>query len=299
MEVHQLRYFIAVAEEGSFSRAAERVRVAQPSLSQQIQKLEAEAGQPLFDRLARGATLTEAGQELLPFARRILHDLTEAKRCLGASGKEPAGEVKIGIIPTIAPFIAQALLARCAEEFPALTIRIFEDVTDNLVRAVEGGEIDLAVMSTCRPMGGVSVRCVSSEPLLAAVAKNHPLARKKMITRGDLRSATVLVLHESHCLSHQIRRYCSESKITVEDDLSLMQLPTLFAFVAGRRGVSLVPQLARKQARDAGCVLVPFRRSPPMRQINLLRHGVRHQTKAASAAASVAATVIEELVPPV
>src|SRR5256886_8152865 len=105
MEIHQLRYFVAVAEEGSFSRAAGKVRVAQPSLSQQIRKLEAEVGQPLFDRLPRSVVLTEAGRCLIDYARQILASIGDARRCVDELKGEVAGRVAVGAIPTIAPYV--------------------------------------------------------------------------------------------------------------------------------------------------------------------------------------------------
>ena len=121
MEVHQLRYFVAVAEHRNFSRAAERMRVAQPSLSQQILKLEAEMGQPLFDRLARGVMPTEAGRRLLTHAHRILADLAEARRCGDECREGVAGAVSIGIIPTIAPYVLRPILTACRAEHAELS----------------------------------------------------------------------------------------------------------------------------------------------------------------------------------
>ena len=110
MEIHQLRYFIAVAEEGSFSRAAARERVAQPSLSQQIQKLEAEMDQRLFDRLTRSVVLTEAGKCLLEYARKILAEIADARRCVDELKQEVMGRLAVGAIPTIAPYVLPALI---------------------------------------------------------------------------------------------------------------------------------------------------------------------------------------------
>src|SRR5688572_5620850 len=179
MEIHQLRYFVAVAEEKSFSRAAEKVRVAQPSLSQQIQKLEAELGQPLFDRLARRVILTEAGHGFLPYAHRILNELSSAQRYVSDRGAEPRGEVSLGVLPTIAPFIVEKLLSHSAEKYPAVRVNIIEDVTENLVRMIDSGEIDLAIISTCRNVNGAHVEKCADEPLLAAVPRDHPLAAGK------------------------------------------------------------------------------------------------------------------------
>src|SRR4051794_19471343 len=113
MEVHQLEYLVAVAEEGGFTKAAERLLVAQPSLSQQIKKLEREVGQPLFDRLPRGVALTEAGQRLLEHARRVLHEIGDARQRIREVGDRVTGSLTVGAIPTIAPF----LLPRVVRDF--------------------------------------------------------------------------------------------------------------------------------------------------------------------------------------
>src|SRR5580693_5147934 len=134
MEIHQLRYFVAVAEEGSFSRAAAKVRVAQPSLSQQIRKLEGEIGQPLFDRLPRSVVLTEAGRCLIDYARQILASLGDARRCVDELKGEVAGRVAVGAIPTIAPYVLPELVVTFQEHYPDVILEIVEDVTDGISR---------------------------------------------------------------------------------------------------------------------------------------------------------------------
>src|SRR6476660_5496906 len=147
MEVHQLRYFVAVAEEGSFSRAAAREHVAQPSLSQQIQKLEAEMEQRLFDRLPRSVIVTEAGKCLLDYARKILVEIAEARRCLDDLKREIAGRLIIGAIPTIAPFVLPSLIGQFQERYPKVDLEIIEDTTEHLALRLEEGTLDIALMS--------------------------------------------------------------------------------------------------------------------------------------------------------
>src|SRR2546421_3295836 len=129
MEIHQLRYFVAVADEGNFSRAAAKVRVAQPSLSQQIRKLEAEIGQPLFDRLPRSVVLTEAGRCLLEYARQILASIGDALRCVDELKGEVAGDVAVGAIPTMAPYVLPKLVVTFQNHYPDVTLHVVEDVT--------------------------------------------------------------------------------------------------------------------------------------------------------------------------
>src|SRR5881409_1655225 len=139
MEIHQLRYFVAVADEGSFSRAAAKVRVAQPSLSQQIRKLEAELGQPLFDRLPRSVVLTEAGRCLLDYARQILTGIADARRCVAALEQDVAGGLAVGAIPSVALYVLPNLIQRFQERYPKVTFELFEDTTDKLAQGLEDG----------------------------------------------------------------------------------------------------------------------------------------------------------------
>ena len=198
MEIHQLRYFVALAEEGSFSRAAERMRVAQPSLSQQIKKFDGEIGQRLFDRLARGVTPTAAGAGLLPFARKILNDLADARRHIVEERLDMiGGTVTAGIIPTIAPYVLGPLLADFERENPQIAVRAVEDVTENLIRLLEVGEIDVAVVSTCRSGPGLHRELWAREPLLVALPKEHRLAGRQRLSWRDLSKETLLTLQES------------------------------------------------------------------------------------------------------
>ncbi|PYK77910.1 MAG: hypothetical protein DME38_12420 [Verrucomicrobia bacterium] len=134
MEIHQLRYFVAVAEEGSFSHAAEREHVSQPSLSQQIQKLEEELNQQLFDRLPRSVVLTEAGRSLLPYARQILSAIADAGLSVAALEHEVAGRLSVGAIPSIAVYVLPRLIGSFQRSYPKVTFELFEDTTDKLAQ---------------------------------------------------------------------------------------------------------------------------------------------------------------------
>src|SRR4051794_20542556 len=204
MEIHQLRYFVAVADEGNFSRAAAKVRVAQPSLSQQIRKLEAEVGQPLFDRLPRSVMLTEAGRCLLEYARQILASVSDARRCIDEFQGEIAGRVAVGAIPTIAPYVLPELVITFQKHYPQVTLEIVEDVTDGITRRIEAGELDVALASTCQSSPSLRREQLAKEPLLALLPGGHPLAKNSLLEFDDLKAQRFLLLHEMHCLSQQV-----------------------------------------------------------------------------------------------
>jgi LysR family hydrogen peroxide-inducible transcriptional activator len=291
MEIHQLRYFIAVADEGNFSRAAAKVRVAQPSLSQQIRKLEAEVGQPLFDRLPRSVVLTEAGRCLIDYARQILASIGDARRCVDELKGEVAGRVAVGAIPTIAPYVLPELVVTFQDHYPEVTLEVVEDVTEGITRRIEVGELDVALASTCRPSPTLHRQSLGTEPLLALVSEEHPLAKKDRVAFDDLKSQRFLLLHDMHCLSQQVNHLLESRRLRPEIALAGSQLSTIANMVAASIGVSIVPEMMVKHHATPGCVSVPFAPPPPERELNLLSNPLRFQSKAAAAFRREAAAV--------
>ena len=283
MEIHQLRYFVAVADEGSFSRAAAKVRVAQPSLSQQIRKLEAEVGQPLFDRLPRSVVLTEAGRCFIDYARQILASIGDARRCVDELKDEVAGRLAVGAIPTIAPYVLPELVVTFQKHYPEVTLEIIEDVTDGITRRVEAGELDVALASTCQQSPTLRRESLGNEPLLALVPEGNPLAKKTLVELDDLKSQRFLLLHEMHCLSQQVHHLLESRRLRPEIALAGSQLSTIANMVAAEIGVSIVPQMMVNHQATPGCVSLSFAPPVPERELNLLYNPLRFQSKAAAA----------------
>jgi DNA-binding transcriptional LysR family regulator len=283
VEFHQLRYFVAVAEEGSFSRAAAKVRVAQPSLSQQIRKLEAEVGQRLFDRLSRSVVLTEAGRCLLEYAQQILASVGDARRCVDELKGKIAGDLAVGAIPTIAPYILPELVVTFQNHYPDVRLEIVEDVTERITRRIEAGELDVAVLSTCQQSPSLRRERLGNEPLLLLVPEAHPLAKQTLVTLDELKSQRFLLLHEMHCLSQQVHQLLESQRLHPEIALAGSQLTTIANMVAAGIGVSIVPQMMVKHHATPGCVSLPFAPPVPEREINILYNPLRFQSKAAAA----------------
>jgi LysR family hydrogen peroxide-inducible transcriptional activator len=292
MEIHQLRYFVAVADEGSFSRAAAKVRVAQPSLSQQIRKLEAEVGQPLFDRLPRSVVLTEAGRCLIDYARQILASIGDARRSVDELKDEVSGRLAVGAIPTIAPYILPEVVGKFQKHYPEVSLEIVEDVTDGITRRVEAGELDVALASTCQQSPTLRRESLGNEPLLALVPEGHPLAKKTLVELDDLKSQRFLLLHEMHCLSQQVHHLLESRRLRPEIALAGSQLGTIANLVAAEIGVSIVPQMMVKHRAISGCVSLPFAPPVPERELNLLYNPLRFQSKAAAAFRQEAAAAL-------
>lgn len=290
MEIHQLRYFIAVAEEKNFCRAAERVHVAQPSLSQQVLKLEAELGQPLFDRLPRAVVLTEAGRRFLPYARRALAGLADARRSVDELKGDAVGRLIVGAIPTIAPYKLPGILRRFRKQHPKVMIEVVEDLTDHLVRKLDEGEIDLALVSTCRGGPNLHRQELGTEPLLAALSAKHPLAQHEQVSWQELKAEHFLELHEMHCLAQQVRRLCTARGLRAEVALHGVQLQTIIGMVTAGLGVSLVPKMLADLERSPGCVFKPLTAPTPFRELNLIRNPSRHYSRTAAAFTELAAS---------
>ncbi|MGE5215012.1 MAG: LysR family transcriptional regulator [Nitrospirota bacterium] len=292
MEIHQLRYFVAVADEGNFSRAAAKVRVAQPSLSQQIRKLEAEIGQPLFDRLPRSVVLTEAGRYFLDYARQILASIRDARRCVDELKGSVTGKLAVGAIPTIAPYVLPELVVKFQKDYPDVTLELVEDVTAGISRRIDAGELDVALASTCEPSPTLRRESLGREPLLALVPEKDPLATKTLIELDDLKSQRFLLLHEMHCLSQQVHYLLESRRLRPEIALAGSQLTTIARMVAAGIGVSIAPQMMVKQQAMPGCVSLPFAPPVPERELNFLYNPLRFQSKAAAAFRREAAAVL-------
>lgn len=295
MEIHQLRYFVAVADEGSFSRAAAREHVAQPSLSQQIQKLEADMGQRLFDRLPRSVVVTEAGKCLLEYARKILVEIAEARRCLDELKRDVVGRLAVGAIPTIALYVLPALIGKFQRRYPKVIFEIFEDTTDRLALRLEDGTLDVVLASTCGENPALERHSLGKEALLILLPEKHRLAKKKKIKWSDLESEKFLLLHEVHCLSAQVGQLLADHHLRPELAVRGAQLATIARMVAAGMGVTVVPQMMIESELVGGCVAVPFAPPVPVRELNLLRNPLRFEGKAAAAFRQEAAAAFSTL----
>ena len=243
MELHQLRYFLAVAQTGSFSRAAELCFVAQPSLSQQIGKLERELKEKLFDRERNGAVLTEAGEKLRIRAERVVNELRLAQEEIRDLRGEVGGPLRLGVLPTIAPYYLPKVLPLFLAEFPAIELAVFEETTQQLVTALRDRELDLALLSPPLP-NQLASAAIFSEELLLALPPSHPLASRSEIPLDELREEPFILLHESHCLGEQALVYCHNHEFRPRVSCRSEQLETVKQLIAAGLGVSLLPAMA-------------------------------------------------------
>jgi LysR family hydrogen peroxide-inducible transcriptional activator len=267
MELHQLRYFVATAESGSVSRAAERCFVAQPSLSQQLKKLEQSLGATLFDRLGRGIALTDAGRALLPRARRILAEVRTTEANLQHEAAEGPGTLVVGAIPTVAPYLIPPALRSIRRAYPGCAVSVREDLTEHLVEALENSEIDCALVSTPLQDDLLDVEVISEEELLVALPSTHAAADRAELRVSDLRGEPTVALDDMHCLGRQVQHFCSTRHIASRVVCRTTQLATITEFVALGLGLALVPEMAAVADRSGRCRYLRIRPGKPGRQI--------------------------------
>jgi LysR family hydrogen peroxide-inducible transcriptional activator len=280
MELHQLRYFTAVAETGNFTRAAERNFVAQPSLSQQIMKLEGELGHKLFHRLGRKAVLTEAGAVFLERARRILDEVDDAaKELRDAPSLERT--IVVGAIPTLAPFLLPQLLDRAKTAFPYLTVHTLEAFRADIVSAVVVGELDLALVALPIKDHRLSVEVLFTEPLLLAVGRSHRFATQESVTAADLAEETFVLLGNSSSLTAQIQRFCGDNDFQPKIGYRCAQIATVKSLVGLGFGISILPQVARHGDDRRTLVYRELSGRAPVREVAIVRHLQRYQSRGA------------------
>lgn len=272
MELHQLRYFVAVAQTGNFSRAAERCHVSQPSLSQQILKLENRLGQPLFNRLGRRAVLTDAGRLLLDRASAILAAIDDAERRLRAGDELHKGRLALGAIPTIAPFLLPKTLERFVRQCPQVELIVREDVTSQLLPAVLEGELDLAIVALPIADDRLQAEPLLAEPLFAALPTNHILAQRRHITIQDLAGERFILLNEVHCLGEHVLNFCRANECQPQIVCRSAQIATIQALIALGQGVSLLPDMARRADTSRTIIYRPLANDEPRRTIAVIWH---------------------------
>jgi len=249
MEMHQLRYVVAVSRAGNFSRAAEQCHVSQPSLSQQILKLEEELGERLFDRMKREARLTPHGEAFLPRAIKILEEVDAARREASDARSLLRGRLIIGVLPTIAPYLLPETLAEFAKRFPGVELVVHEDTTSRLLRLAQAFEIDFALASRPIPDQRMEVKDLFTEELRLALPPGHRLMRKRTVTLADLEKEPFIVMKEGHCLGDQVLNFCERRDLKPTINFRSAQLETIQALVRSGVGISLVPAMAACSAR--------------------------------------------------
>jgi len=273
--ITQLEYLVALARTLNFRQAAEQLHVSQPALSTQIKKLETQLGVTLFERDRRRVLPTEIGTEVVRQSQRILRDLDEMAAYVRSRDDPMAGTVRLGVIPTIAPFALPRALPEIHRRYPDLRLYVREEQTSALLDRLRDGRLDLVLLAIDVDVGSAETLALFDDAFVLAMPPSHRLASRDQITIADLRDEEVLLLEDGHCLAQQSREVCRQAGSHELGDFRATSLGTLVQMVAAGLGITLLPEMAVPELRrHEGLVMRPFAEPRPSRKVGLAwRHG--------------------------
>lgn len=268
MNLRDLQYLVAVVEQGHFGKAAESCFISQPALSMQIKKLEDTLGVQLLERTNKAILLTDVGKIIYERAKTILFQAKEIKD-IAKQAKDPStGELQIGIIPTLAPYLLPHIIPGLSKFFSKLTLYLIEGQTYQLVKKLKQGKLDVLILAL--PITDPDLVTVSlfEEEFLLAVPDKHALAKRKIIKPADLENLTLLLLEDGHCLREQALTVCHRVNATEAKSFRATSLETLRHMVASQVGITLMPKLACKS--NDGVSYLSFNSPKPTRTVGLI-----------------------------
>lgn len=242
--LRQLQYIVAVADELSFRRAAARCRVSQPSLSGQLAQVEQALGVRLFERTHKRVLVSLVGRDIVERARQLLRVADELERAAQRIGDPLSGTIRLGVIPTISPYLLPPVTPHLRKTLPRLRVAWVEDKTESLVSRLSDGEIEGAVVALEAELGDVAKEVIASDPFVLVTRPEHPLATKKTaVTQAELRGEEMLLLDDGHCFREQALEACSSARVR-EGEFRATSLSTLVQMVSGGAGITLIPAIA-------------------------------------------------------
>jgi LysR family hydrogen peroxide-inducible transcriptional activator len=277
VDTDQLRFFLAVADAQNFTMAAAKLGVSQPTLSRSIQRLEEELGQPLFERKPRAVDLTDAGTLLQGRAEQILATIDDVKAEISDDGK--SGRVRVGAIPTVAPFFLPDMLRSFSKRFPKAALVIQEDTTDNLIKRCKQGELDVAILALPVPARYLEIDTLLTEELMLVLPPSHPLLEKQQIRIEDVEHFPFVLLDEAHCLSENITSFCRQRSFHPVAMERTSQLAMVQELVALSHGVSMIPKMAQRLDRTKRRVYRSIAGDKPTRTIAAVWNPYRFQSR--------------------
>ncbi|MFU8877047.1 MAG: LysR substrate-binding domain-containing protein [Wenzhouxiangellaceae bacterium] len=272
MNLRAMHYLVMLADVRHFSKAAERCHVSQPTLSTQIRKLEEELDVQLVERSPRKVMLTEVGEEIVERARALLAEADSIKAIARRSRDPHSGTLRLGIFPTLAPYFLPHVVPELRRRFPRLTLRLFEEKTENVLGMLAHGRLDAGLLAL--PFEGETLvfRELFEEPFVLALNESHPLASRKRIAMSDLEDEELLLLEDGHCLRDQALEVCHLAGAHEKLDFHATSMETLRQMVAAGTGITLMPVMSVKPpvAHTDNLVTRPFIDPPPTRKIALV-----------------------------
>ncbi len=269
--IRQMQYFSAVAEQKSFSKAASACHVTQSTLSAAIRQFEEILGAELIDRSGRRPALSAAGRAVLSQVHVILGDTAELSSFAQQDRPPLSGKIRLGVIPSIAPFLLPQVLPKLRKLHPDLRLYLREELTRNLLDDLKEGRLDLVLMAFPYQAEGVEAEIIAQDRLLVVMPESHPLARRARILPEDLRGEQLLLLEDGHCLREHVLGALGGAP-KEEEEIQASSMTTLISMVGNNLGVSLIPQIAADAGiiRGADLKLAPFASDKAVRELGLV-----------------------------
>jgi LysR family hydrogen peroxide-inducible transcriptional activator len=294
MNLRDLNYLVALADLRHFGRAAEHCHVSQPTLSTQVRKLEEELGVALVERAPRQVMLTPAGADIVERARRVLAEVAQMRETARRTTDPEAGSVRLGMFPTLGPYLLPHVVPRLRARFPRLELLLVEEKTESLLGMLRAGRLDAAVLALPLHEDWLHCEPLFAEPFMLAVPAGHPLAGERELSLAALAHEHLLLLEEGHCLRDQALEVCSLAGAGEKEGFRATSLETLRQMVAAGVGITLLPMLAVKPPVpiSASIRLIGFR-DPPLRRLAM----VWRRSSAMSAFLQQVAKVLRDLSP--
>ena len=269
MNIRALQYLVTLADVRHFSKAADRCFVSQPTLSTQIRKLEEELDVQLVERTPRKVMLTKVGEEVVERCRRVLNEV-EAMRSIARQARDPeSGLLRIGIFPTLAPYLLPHVIPTLRRRFPRLTLRLFEEKTEDILEMLSQGQLDAAILALPIGTDRFVTRTLFEEPFVVAMPEHHPLSQRQTLSMAELEDQELLLLEDGHCLREHALEVCQMTGAHEKLDFHATSMETLRQMVAANTGITLMPTLAVKPpvAPTENLVTRPFSGQAPRRTI--------------------------------
>lgn len=272
MNIRALKYFVKLAELKHFSKAADACFVSQPTLSTQVRKLEEELGVSLVERAPRKVMLTPIGEDIAHRARHILRDIDHLNAAARRSKDPTTGNLKLGIFPTLAPYLLPHVIPQIRNQYPDLRLQLVEEKTEEIIKMLDQGRLDAGVLALPVEDQGLDMITLFEERFVAAMPASHPLSDKTTITPKDLEGEELLLLEEGHCLRDHALAVCDLAGAHERVDFHATSMETLRQMVAANVGVTLMPVLAVRPpiAPTENIALRNFEAPQPSRTIALV-----------------------------
>ncbi|OMH36162.1 LysR family transcriptional regulator [Motiliproteus sp. MSK22-1] len=276
MHLHQLRYFVAIVETGSVTKAAQKCYVSQPSISQQMAKLEDSVGHKFFNRAGRKQELTEAGKLMYQQARQIIESVDSTKKLMSDVRDSAHGKISIGINPTIGPCVLPTLLLRLSDRYPAAMIEVREGVSEVLQSACARDELDIVITASPKIEASLESEVLMEDRFYIAINSDHPLASKDTVVLADLATEPFILLDDIHCLARQIEHFCFDQEFIPKILFQASHVITVKQLLMTNYGVTILPGLVRDENYDKNISYFSLDTDEAKREIILIKKPDRY-----------------------